>query len=212
MSDKLSSVKAIVEKCLEKLVKRYEGKVHIEDFLTESDVVSSLFCMLKDEMKNRNVEGFKVHVGLRPYIDGSNEKLVLKAKNSSPLGWEWKEHKPKNSGAVVDVVVIDGKQRYFKKALEYEAKKIKKYWRLVNYPLEAFAVCIEVKIRVSGNMDRIEKDINELRKIRKTKKDCLVYFLVVDRKASIESIKEIRELCDKNNDVPLFKAIPSDQT
>ena len=60
-------------------------------------------------------------------------------------------------------------------------------------------------------MDRIKKDINELRKIRETKKDCLGYFLVVDRKASIKSIKKIKELCDKNN-VPLFKAIPSDQT
>ena len=161
-------------------------------------------------MKNRNVEGFKVHVGLRPYRKRSDEKLVLVAKDSPSEEWGWKEQKP-NSGAIVDVVVIDGKRKYFDQACTDEKIKNKECWRLVTYPLEAFAVCIEVKIRVSGNMDRIKKDINELRKIRETKKDCLVYFLVVDRKASIKSIKKIKELCDKNN-VPLFKAIPSDQT
>ena len=64
MSEKVSSVKAIVEECLRKLVKSYEEKE--EDFLTESDVASSLFGMLKDEMKKGSVEGFKIHGGLRP--------------------------------------------------------------------------------------------------------------------------------------------------
>ena len=192
--------------------------------------------LLKHEMKDRNLEGFKVHVGLRPYKDPKVNvglkpekelKLVLKANDIAHKEWDWREHDPKNSGAVVDVVVIDGKRDYFKQSCTYEKlvidenrehfeqkrkhKKIKfkKYWRLVNYPLEAFVVCIEAKIRVSGNMDRIKKDINELRKIKKTKKDCLVYLVVLDRNASIEKIKEIKKLC-KNN-VPLFKAIPSDQ-
>ena len=113
----------------------------------------------------------------------------------------------------MDVVVIDGKQRYFKKALEYETKKIKKYWRLVNYPLEAFAVCIEIKIRVSGNMKRIKKDIKKLYTIGETKKEkgCFVYLVVVDRKASIKSINDIQKYCD-NNRVTLKKAIPSKQT
>lgn len=203
MSKTVSKVKAIVEDCLKKLVKHYEEQE--EDFLTEGDVASSLFCMLKDEMKNRNVEGFKVHVGLRPYKDTN---LVLKAKDSDSGEWEWKKHEPKNSGAVVDIVIVEKKNQHFTKAKKLSPEN---YWRLVTYPLESFVVCIEVKIRVSGNMDRIEKDINELWKIRETKEDCLVYLLVVDRKISIKNIEKIKELRDKNN-VPLFKAIPSDQT
>jgi len=197
MLETVSSVKAVVEDCLGKLVKSYEVKEHIEDFLTEGDVASSLFCMLKCEMKNQNVEGFKVHVGLRPYRKRSNEKLVLMLKDSPSKEWKWKEQKP-NSGAIVDVVVIDGKRKYFDQACTDEKIKNKECWRLVIYPLEAFAVCIEVKIRVSGNMDRIEKDINELRKIRETKKDCLIYLVIVDRKASKEDIEKVRNLCNDN--------------
>ena len=57
MSEKASSIKAIVEECLKKLVEDYWE--YEEDFLTEGDVASSLFCMLKDEMKKQGVEGFK---------------------------------------------------------------------------------------------------------------------------------------------------------
>ncbi len=204
MSKKVSRVKAIVEDCLKKLVNQYEEQE--EDFLTEGDVASSLFCMLRHEMENQGVDGFKVHVGLRPYKD-KDPKLVLKAKDTDSEKWEWKEHHPKNSGAVVDVVVIDEKKEYFNKACEDEKIESKKFWRLVNYPLEAFVVCIEVKIKVSGNKKRIEKDVNELLAIKgSTNGKCLVYLLVVDRKASIERIKEIEKLCVENG--VILKAFP----
>ena len=93
MSEKVPSIKAIVEECLGKLVKSYEVKEHMSDFLTEGDVASSLFCMLKYEMKKQGVEGFKVHVGLRPYKDTN---LVLKAKDSDSVEWEWEDFKPRN--------------------------------------------------------------------------------------------------------------------
>lgn len=200
MSENVSSIKAIVEECLKKLVKTYEEEEHKKDFLTENDVVSSLFCMLKDEMKKRNVEGFGVHSGLRPCIEEEGTNLVIKARDSSSAEWEWKKHKPKNSGSVVDIVIINNKQEYFGQA---ENLCPKDYWRLVTYPLEAFAVCIEVKIRVSGNIKRIKKDINKLRKIRETKKNCLAYLVVVDRKASTKN-KETIETFSRNNGVPLY--------
>jgi len=205
MSEKVSRIKAIVEYCLGKLVKSYEVKEHIEDFLTEGDVASSLFCMLKDEMKKQGVEGFKVHVGLRPYKDTN---LVLKAEDSDSVEWEWKEHEPKNSGAVVDIVIVERKNQHFTKAKKLSPEN---YWRLVTYPLEAFAVCIEVKIRVSGNIKRIKKDIKKLCKIRKANENCLVYLVVMDRKASNISIENIKKICGKNG-VPLHIAVPSYQT
>lgn len=208
MSEKVSSVKAIVEACLGKLVKSYEGTEHIEDFLTESDVASSLFCMLRDEMKKGIVEGFRIHGGLRTCKEGKGINLVLTAKDSSSLEWEWKKPEAKNSGAVVDIVIVNSKQKYFRRAEEISPKK---YWRLVTFPLKAFAVCIEVKIRISGNIKRIKKDIKKLCKIRETNKNCLVYLVVVDRKASNVSIENIRKFCDENG-VPLHIAVPSYQT
>lgn len=201
MSEKISSVKAIVEDCLRKLVKSYEREEHIEDFLTESDVVCSLFYMLTDEMKKQKVEGFWVHGGLRPFIKEEDPRYVLKAKDSSSLEWEWKEHKPRNSGSVVDIVIVERKQEHFRKA---EKLCSEDYWRLVTYPLKAFVVCIEVKIRVSGNIDRIRKDINKLCRIRETKKDCLVYLVVVDRKALNKRIEKIEGYC--KNKIPLYFA------
>lgn len=196
MSDEASSIKSLVETCLRDLLKKYAK--HEEDFLTEGDVASSLFCMLKDEMKKQGVEGFKVHVGLRPYKDTN---LVLKAKDSDSVEWEWEDFKPRNSGSVVDIVIVEKKNHHFTKA---ENLSPKNYWRLITYPLEAFAVCIEVKIRVSGNIDRIRKDINKLCRIRETKKDCLVYLVVVDRKALNNKMGDIKEYC--KNKVPLYFA------
>ena len=208
MSEKVSNVKGIVEECLRRLVESYERKEHIEDFLTESDVASSLFCMLKDEMEKESVEGFKIHGGLRPYIEEEGTILVIRARDSSSMELEWKKHHPRNSGAVVDIVIVDCEQEYFRRAERISSRK---YWRLVTYPLEAFAVCIEVKIRVSGNFDRIRKDIKKLRKIRETKTDCLVYLVVVDRKASDKSKENIKKYCHENS-VRLYIAVPSHQT
>ena len=91
MSEQVSNIKAIVEERLRKLVKRYEGEEHKEDFLTEGDVVSSLFCMLKDEMKERRVEGFKIHGGLRPCIEEKGKVLVIRDRDSSSVEWKWKK-------------------------------------------------------------------------------------------------------------------------
>lgn len=200
MSKEISSVKAVVEDCLRKLVKTYEEEAHIEDFLTETDVASSLFCILKDEMKESRIYRFKIHGGLRPYIEEEGTKLVIKANIFSSEELEWKEHDPQNSGSVIDIVIIDGNRKYFEQAEKISPEN---YWRLVTYPLEAFAVCIEVKIRVSGNIKRIRKDIKKLCKIRDAKKDCLVYLFIVDRKASNRSKETIKRYCHKNG-VPLY--------
>lgn len=203
MSKEVSSVKVVVEDCLRKLVKTYEGEAHIEDFLTESDVASSLFCMLKDEMKKRSIDRFKIHGGLRPYIEERGTDLVIRDRDSSSV--EWKKHMPKNSGSVVDIVIVNSEKKYFRRAKKISPKN---YWRLVTYPLEAFAVCIEIKIRVSGNIKRIKKDINKLRKIRETNRNCLVYLAVLDRKASNRSKENIEKYCHENG-VPLYIAFPS---
>ena len=144
--------------------------------------------------------------------EGKGVNLVLTARNSSSLEWEWKKHEPKNSGAVVDIVVVNSEQKYFKRAKEISPKK---YWRLVTFPIEAFVVCIEVKIRVAGNIKRIKKDIEKLVKIREANREanrnCLVYLVIVDRKALKAFLDDIEKLCVEN-DVPLHSAVPSDQT
>lgn len=201
MSEKGSNVNAIVEEYLGKFVKSYEVKK--EDFLTECDVASSLFCILKDEMEKASVEGYKIHGGLRPCIGLKpcikEEDIKVLTYDSVSSEWKWeKQNKAKNSGAVVDIVVVNSDQKYLRWAEEISPKK---YCRLVTFPIEAFAVCVEVKIRVSGNIKRIKEDIEKLSKIKEANSNCLVYLVVVDRKATKESksIKHIKKLCDENS-------------
>jgi len=206
----MPNIKIIVEECLSKLVRAYEADC--ENFLTESDVASSLSCLLKDKMKKQDVGEFRVHSGLRPYIEeDGKDALVLRTEDSSSIEWKWKKHEPKNSGSVVDIVIVSKKRDYFEKAKDTSATILKKYWRLVTYPLEAFKVCIEVKIRVSGNIKRIKRDINKLRMIREANKDCLVYLIVADRRALPTSKENIKNCCEEN-DIPFYIAFLSHQT
>ena len=194
------SIKTLVEKCLRKLVRNYAKRE--EDFLTERDVVCALFCMLKEEMKKRNLRGLQVHSELRPYIKGTDTNRVIKQANGVV---EWKEHKPRNSGAVVDAVIISTSQKYFDEAKENSQDVLEKYWRLVTYPLAAFVACVEVKIRVSGNINRIKSDIDKLRIIKDAKKNSLVYLVVVDHRAKADNKRIIEKYCLENG-VPSYIA------
>jgi len=188
---KTLSIKEIINRCVEKITDNYEKKK--EDYLTEGDVTSSLFCLLKDEMEKHNIEGLKIHRELRPYVKMENNSYVIKQVNGAI---KWEQHKPKNSGAVVDIAIIKSEQEYFEQAEEVAPKK---YWRLLTYPLDAFVACIEVKIRVSGNISRIKKDIDKLCKIRDTihdrGKECFVHLVVLDSEVSDQSRKKIENLC-----------------
>jgi len=186
----LNDLKGLVEECLKEFVRNYGNDAYPYELLTEGDAASLLFCILKNRMKGPKFSTFKIHSELRPFIEEENKHKVIKRKGSE---WEWAEHKPENSGAVVDIVIIDSDPEYSKKAEKSE----RKYWRIVSYPLEAFHACIEVKIRVSGNIRNIKKDISKLCKIREHNKQCLVYLTVVDRKATSEDIKEIKSTCVK---------------
>jgi hypothetical protein len=176
---------------LKDFVWNYGNDAYPYELLTEGDAASLLFCILKNRMKDTKFSTFKIHSELRPFIEEENKHKVIKRKGAE---WEWAEHEPENSGAVVDIVIIDSDQEYEKTACE---KSDGKYWRIVSYPLEAFHACIEVKIRVSGNIRNIEKDISKLCKIREHNKQCLVYLTVVDRKAKPGDIEKIKRKCLK---------------
>jgi len=201
-------VESIVKECIEELLEEYND--HKENFLTEGDVTSSLFCMLKAKLGNHGSAGIKVHRELRPYIkvpqaSGSGRHVIKIVEGKA----KWSLHDPPNSGSVIDIVLTSSGMDYFESAETIALKRKRKYWRLLTYPLEAFLVCIEVKIRVSGNIRRIEKDVKKLGKIRhklrELGKNCFVFLVVVDRFAEGKSKKKIEEYCEKH-DVLVFIA------
>ncbi len=182
----------MVRECLQNFGLSYNKSQ--QDFLTEGDSVSSLFCILKKEMERRDIKGFKIHRELRPYTEERDTKYVIKVEDKEA---KWGKQETRNSGAVVDIVIVDDDMEYFEAARDYSPRK---YWRILSYPLEAFVACIEVKIKVFGNNRRITKDIDKLCLIRETvaekfNRKCLVYMCVMDRRASSKSIRTVEDKC-----------------
>ena len=159
------------------------------NYFTENDLVSSLYTIL-----NRNLDKkWGLHSELRPYRI-NRKRMTLDGKN------EWTEInlKSPSAGARVDLAVISRDEKYFEDAKTTAGNRFTRYWRLPLYPIEAFQAAIELKVRVSGNLRAIIKDIEKLSKIRLTNAQCQVFLLVFDRKGDPRTISEIRELAQAN--------------
>lgn len=193
-----------IDKSLKELEKNYRQKER--DFLTEADAVSTLFNILKDRLKNANVA---VHSQLRPFTQ-RNEVIVFDRRRK---GWYWKKQRVANEGAPFDLAIIDAGDKYWKRAekkamYDQRAKKDLKYWRMLSYPIEAFLAAIEIKVRVWQNPPWIEKDINKLSAILKKNKKCLLYAVVLDRKANPKEVKKIEGLARRKKHVRVWLCTP----
>lgn len=192
---KKPNIGAIVNQCVGRVTRDYEN--YKEGFFTEGDATSSLFCILKDSIRKHYATKHEVHRELRPYISCGEEAetRVLRLVDGAV---DWTTQKTKNTGAVVDLVIIERDEKYFDEA---EKTSSQEYWRILSYPLDAFVACIEVKVRVAGNIRRIRKDIEKLDRIRNTLqkrgKNCLVHLMVLDRRAPDKSIRTIAAMCRK---------------
>jgi hypothetical protein len=187
------NITTIVRQCIDRIKRDYED--YREGFLTEGDATSSLFCKLKNVMRKHGVTELEIHRELRPYaLDGAEAKVIRLVDGAV----DWAIHEPKNAGAVVDLAIIERDEKYFNEA---EKTSSQEYWRILSYPLDAFVACIEVKVRVAGNIRRIRKDIEKLDRIRNTLqkrgKNCLVHLMVLDRRAPDKSIRTIAAMCRK---------------
>ena len=116
---------------------------------------------------------------------------------------------------VVDLAILNMENKYWNKALDKavkdqygknRVKKSLKYWRILSYPVEAFLTVIEVKIRVSGNEERILKDVEKLYAIKKSNPKCLTYMVIADRCAPERILHNIRKYATKNK-VELYAKI-----
>jgi hypothetical protein len=68
---------------------------------------------------------------------------------------------------------------------------------MLSYPVKAFRAVLEVKIRLSGNVKEIgQVEFPRLSAIREKKRDCLLYYVVIDRcckNEDRESLKKFEE-------------------
>lgn len=177
------NLRRVIEATISSFGRKYNK--YKKRYLTEADVVSDLFSMLDQRLKQD--PNLAVHSQLRPF---SGENRVIRGKVWKQVSWISQQKDPRR-GSLVDIAVIDMSEAYWKRALN-KAKRFD-YWRILSYPVEAFRAALEVKIRVKGNFDTIKRDIVKLVKIRNKSPDCLSYLIVSDRK----SVREDRERIKK---------------
>lgn len=158
-----------------------------KEYLTEGDIVSTLFSKLKNCLENVGI-----HAQLRPYR--KNGQVIRE-------DGEWGERKTGNWGSVVDIAVVN--ENFWPGVREKH--KDRKYWRMPSWPVEAFLAAIEVKARVSGNLPRIRKDIDKLLAIKKENPNCLLYVVMMDKKAPEIDRKEIQEYAERKR-VPFISS------
>ena len=194
----MEELKKMVEKVIEEVLEDYEKDEDGKTYTTEGDIVSHIFARLSAPVGDRNI---KIHSQVRPFKgEIGKEKVIRDGK--------WKDQQGKaNAGSVVDLAILDMRDRYWKKALE---KAIKdqfgedrsegslRYWRILSYPVEAFRVAIEVKIRVRGNKKKILKDVEKLCAIKRESPECLTYMVIADRCAPPNTISDIKEYAERN--------------
>jgi hypothetical protein len=172
----MTRLKKDIERSIRQLIEDYrENEL---SYLTESDVVASLLGKLRERLGSDYV-----HCELRPYdVEG---KFI----SGKPRKWS-----KDGRGSLVDIAVI--RKHQLKATIK---EKRRKYWRYLSFPVESFTASIEVKIRTWRNKRNIRPDVDKLRLIKEANPDCLVYLLVLDRKASPEDIGKVRDYAKENH-------------
>lgn len=109
---------------------------------------------------------------------------------------QWKTQSRANDGSIVDIIVIDSDESYWKdacrKAKKDQGSRKLKYWRIVSYPVKAFRAAIEVKVKVRSNFSGIRRDVKKLETLKEADSDCLLFLVVLDRRASVEDLDEVK--------------------
>ena len=181
----------IVSESIESIVKSYSRPENKILYLTEGDVVASLYSILRDRLKG--VEDVTVHSQLRPYDARSKEVRVIGEREKK---MQWKTQSRANDGSIVDIIVIDSDESYWKdacrKAKKDQGSRKLKYWRIVSYPVKAFRAAIEVKVKVRSNFSGIRRDVKKLETLKEADSDCLLFLVVLDRRASVEDLDEVK--------------------
>ncbi|RLF35308.1 MAG: hypothetical protein DRN03_05405 [Thermoplasmata archaeon] len=199
MKKGMGELKKIVEEVIGEVLEYYEKDRDGKSYTTEGNIVSHIFArLLGAPIWDK---GIKIHSQVRPFKgEIGKEKVIRDGK--------WKDQQGKaNAGSVVDLAILDMRDRYWKKALE---KAIKdqfgedrsegslRHWRILSYPVEAFRAAIEVKIRVRGNKRKILKDVEKLCAIKRENPECLAYMVIADRCAPTDIISDIKEYAERN--------------
>lgn len=148
-------------------------------YLTESDVVASLACRLRECLKGKSV-----HIGLCP-VRGSEEMIVGESKQFDVA----------NRGCAVDIAVLE--RELVQSAVSKDGEK--KYWRYLKFPVEDLKAAIEVKVRVSGNKGRIRDDVKKLKTIGKASRHCLTYLVILDKRARERQLEDVLRKAKEHN-------------
>lgn len=173
-------------------------------YLTEADVVSDLACDLKSMIMTKHGE-LAVHCELRPFQEINLHKRNTKQKYLVIVGDRWVPQQRANSGAHFDIIVVSNDKEFWRRAYEnalyYQGKRRKRkvlsYWRFLSYPVDAFYAVVEVKVRVSGNVSKIKRDMDRLFALQKKNSNCFTYVLVLDRKAKPRDKKYLKEYSER---------------
>jgi len=201
MIQKESSVKIeeIIIQSLNELAEDY--KTNERRYLTEGDSVANLFSIINQKFKVTDVP-LLVHLEMRPYTTHDGKTLIIGSERKGSKV-KWIKQEKANDGYLVDLAVIDLSESFWSEAIEkakfdQSAGKLK-YWRILSYPVRAFLVAIEVKVRVQGNTTRIRQDIDKLEAVKIKNPSCLTYFVILDRCASSLTLKEIFAYANRKN-------------
>jgi len=176
------SLTKIVEQSISKLGENYLRNKR--SYLTEADTVYDLFSVLRN---NLDLEKMRIHSELRPFYGEIDCPSVIRTIKGT-TGWVMQ--KTALQGSLVDLSIIDVCEEHWNKAYKKAQKdqglddlEHLRFWRMLSYPVEAFRAIIEVKFKVYKNIGRIKKDIDKLDKIREKNHECLVYLVILDRRA-----------------------------
>jgi hypothetical protein len=191
-------LKQAIEESIEALVKEYNDEKNKELFMTESDVVCRLYHVL---FENSNLDRTRIHSEIRPFTEENGYTLVITGKSN--YRWDKQLEHEANKGCIIDLVLVDPKPNYFQMALR-KAKRDQdvvdaddlKYWRVLSYPVESFKAAIEIKIKVHANEGRLSKDVKKLKAIEEKNPNCLLYFVILDRRAKQSKLNSYQKMRD----------------
>lgn len=193
------SLRNIIEESIYKLGEDF--RTNKKSYLSEADALCSLFTILKNKL---DLKQMNVHSQLRPFYKEMNNTFVLRRMPTRKIDWVIQEKA--NLGSLVDLSIIDIDKEYwikaYAKALEDQHSKNIKWWRILSYPVEALKAVIEIKVKVYGNFDEIEEDVYKLEMIGKKKIECLLYFVLLDRRSKhrkTRNIDKTKEYCKTRN-------------
>ncbi|MHA2265200.1 MAG: hypothetical protein ACXAEN_22625, partial [Candidatus Thorarchaeota archaeon] len=132
----------------------------------------------------------------RPYLIEDEDMMVI-CEFKGRVGWAKYES---NTGGKFDLCIIDPDARFFEDAKRMRTKmsgQSRNRSRIPIYPQEAFKAVVEFKVRAVGNKPSIEKDLRKLATLCSSDSSCVGYFVLLDRSASENILRDRRELFEE---------------